>query len=301
MFEWDSKRLGKEIKDLRMQAGLSQSELAEDIISQGHISNLEKGKLGVYLSAKNLFRLAERLGVPVDYFYHVATYSEINYANTIKDKITELINIQDYQMAYQIIKREKKSPVFFKNRRNKQFLLWQEGIALFYIDKQKDQVLLLLNEALKLTNCNPNISSEQDIEILNSIGIIHYETNDQINATATYNKALRKFDEIPYISDPSIKTKLKYNLAKSQTGIKNYQSSIKTCLEGIKWAATNHSLKSLGKLHYQIAYNHLKIGELNDAYDYFTKAKTYFELLEDHQSLKKANEMLIITKQKLVG
>ncbi len=282
-----------------MQSGLSQEALSGDNLSQAQISNLEKGKGGVYLSAKNLFHLTERFGVPIDYFFHVATYSELTYANNIKDKVKDLINTQEYQDAYHIIKREKKSPIFIKNRRNNQFLLWQEGIAHFYMNKYKDQSLLLLNQALNLTNCIPTIRSEQDIEILNSIGIIHFETDDQINAIATYNEALDQFEKIPYISDPTIKTKIKYNLAKSQTRVKDYYSSTQTCVEGIKWAVSINSLKLLGKLHYQIGYNHLQIKEINNAETNFRKAKFYFELVEDHRSLKKVNEMLTKINKKV--
>jgi transcriptional regulator with XRE-family HTH domain len=293
MFDWDSKRLGNEIRDLRNLAGLSQKDLSVDICAQATISKIEQGREEVNPLASTLFQIAERLGVPVNYFFHIATHTELDYANSVKDKVRSLINKQDYDTAYYIIKKEKKSPVFIRNRRNKQFLLWQEGIATFYINNSKEHSLTIFGDALKLTNCDPRLHSEKDIEILNSIGIIHYETKDYHHAISTLNQALEKFKKIPYIHDPTIKTKVKYNLALSQTCLHNYRKSINICIEGINWALSHKSLKLLGKLHYQIGYNHLLLKEYRDAESFFSKSEFFFELEDDQPSLKKVKEKLM--------
>ena len=60
--------VGKRVKAMRMQKGISQSELAHSVgISQAHMSNIENGHSNITL--ENLFALHDILGVSMASFF----------------------------------------------------------------------------------------------------------------------------------------------------------------------------------------------------------------------------------------
>lgn len=61
----DKKEIGCRVKNLRIQNGIAQTELARAIgVSQTHLSNIETGKVG--LTTENLVRLADVLNCSLD-------------------------------------------------------------------------------------------------------------------------------------------------------------------------------------------------------------------------------------------
>lgn len=60
--------LGRRLKALRIDKGLTQDELAYDVkISRDHLSNIENGKYPINI--KNLYKLATYFGVDMKYFF----------------------------------------------------------------------------------------------------------------------------------------------------------------------------------------------------------------------------------------
>lgn len=60
--------LGRRLRKLRLQKGLSQEELAFEVdISRDHLSNIELGKFPINI--KTLYKLAEFFGVDIKYFF----------------------------------------------------------------------------------------------------------------------------------------------------------------------------------------------------------------------------------------
>jgi len=60
--------LGRRLRKLRIQKGLSQEELAFEVdISRDHLSNIELGKYPINI--KNLYKLATFFDVDMKYFF----------------------------------------------------------------------------------------------------------------------------------------------------------------------------------------------------------------------------------------
>ncbi len=60
--------LGRRLRKLRLQKGLSQEELAFEVdISRDHLSNIELGKFPINI--KTLYKLAEFFDVDMKYFF----------------------------------------------------------------------------------------------------------------------------------------------------------------------------------------------------------------------------------------
>lgn len=268
--------IGKEIKALRQELGISQAELSNDICTQSQISKIEKGE--VFPLANTLYFIAEKLGVDVNYFYDLATTPHLEYVKMVKEQVRSALNEYNYEEVYRIINTEKKNPLFFNNRKNSQFLLWNEGICVYYTKKEKGSALKLFKEALDLTKMTNKLLGEREIEIINSIGIIHSETGEYQKAIETFNQALINFVKLPSFHDYTIKTKIFYNKSKALTKIKKYSEAVDECQKGIAWCVKNNSLYLLGSLYYHIGYNYSFMEKKEEAITNYQKAITVFDL-----------------------
>lgn len=98
----DYNMLGKRIREERLRLNLTQEQLSEDIdISTAYLGQIERGERSLTLD--KLVRLANRLGVTVDYLLSDSiTISQDNQT----DRILQLLqdkSSDEKEMAYQIL------------------------------------------------------------------------------------------------------------------------------------------------------------------------------------------------------
>ncbi|WP_078379616.1 helix-turn-helix domain-containing protein [Sutcliffiella halmapala] len=275
----DFSLIGKEIKSLRSALNLSQAELSEGICTQSQISKIEKGE--VYPLANTLYYIAERLGVDINYFYDLAANPRLSYVKEVFTEVRDLLNKCNYEEVHEIVKAEKKNNLFLNNRKYAQFLIWNEGICVYHLQKNKNTALKLFNEALDMTKMTSKLLGEREIEIINSIAIIYFEVEEYIKSLDTFNAGLTHYKKIPYIHDCTIKTKLLYNKAKALTRLKRISESNETCFEAIKWCVKHDSMYLLGDIYYHIGYNYSLIDENKNAINNLERSIEIFDLQDN--------------------
>ena len=102
--------VGKRVKDMRTQKGISQSELAHSVgISQAHMSNIENGHSNITL--ENLFALHDILGVSMaSFFVDIDGIQEAKEVKEAKgfiglyDMIDALLLIKNNKLSTQILR-----------------------------------------------------------------------------------------------------------------------------------------------------------------------------------------------------
>lgn len=272
------KNIGQCIRELRLYLHLSQKDLARDICTQSLISQIELGEVAP--SADILYQLANRMGIDINYFFDVSNCPRHDYLNEVIKQIRLQVRLRNYDRVYQLIQQEKENPVF-QIKKNKQFLLWHEGVCLFYLFGETDHSLKLLHDALHTSETTGKNFSERQIEILNSIAIIHSETEQYTDAIKIYRKALTHFRLIPSQKDHSVEIRILYNYAKALTQVGDYTESLRLVDEGIKLCLKKEILSLLGELQYQKGKNLVELGDKEKAIDCFAKAMTIFELKQN--------------------
>ncbi|SDY17602.1 helix-turn-helix domain-containing protein [Thermoactinomyces sp. DSM 45892] len=272
----DFSNVGDNIKQLRKTFGLSQKELAEGICTQAQISKIENGS--IYPLSTTLYLISRKLGVDVNYFFDICETPRLDYAQEVILLIQEYKRKRDYEKIYRIVKAEKTNPVF-QTLRNKQFLVWHEGICLYYLKKNSEECLRLLKQSLDMTLSA--IVSLREIEILNSIAIIHCEEKNFVGANKYFEKAIKHYEVLPYKNDASIIIRIYYNYAKSLSITSEYEKSIDYCNRGIRLCRSNETLYSLGELMYHLGYNWLNLGHQVKAIQYMKESIQIFELQQN--------------------
>ncbi|MCM2607171.1 helix-turn-helix domain-containing protein [Rossellomorea marisflavi] len=105
--------IGKKISELRNEMNLTQGELAEGICTQASISMIEKGELDP--NATILYQIAKKLGVDVNYFFHIGSTPRLDYINEVEKQLRKLRIKHKYREMMEIVSIEEKNPLFYNN------------------------------------------------------------------------------------------------------------------------------------------------------------------------------------------
>ncbi|TPV45959.1 helix-turn-helix domain-containing protein [Bacillus dicomae] len=277
--------LGITIKELRIKKNISQSELCHGICSQSQISKIEKGF--IYPSSILLYQLSEKLGVDPNYIFALTQNKKLKYVENVKYVMRDCTKQKQYKELYEIVEQEKNENNF-QTKEDKQFLIWHESIAIFYVNKSTKIALNLLNDALKLTLTNCDSLSEREIDIMQSMAIFHYDNKEYEKSISILRKCLTNYNKLDFPKDKEIKLKIIFNLAKILGHGHQYEEAIKYNDMGIKLAINLNTFYLLGELYYGKAWNLLKLKHSNeeDIANNMEKALFIFELTENEGKLK---------------
>ncbi|NQD68073.1 helix-turn-helix transcriptional regulator [Bacillus haikouensis] len=279
----DFTAVGKKIKELRKNSGLSQEELAEGICTQAQISKIEKGDVFPY--ASTLYQISQKLGVDVNYFFDIGTTPRLDYVQEVFQQLKILRRNLKFEEMMDIVRAEEDNPLFIQNNKNMQLLLWHKGIYLYEVKKDLDSSVKTLYDAINITNVKGKILQERDLEILLSLGAIYfYEDLDK--ALGVFEEIKEHLQHLPHLYNYSIKTRLYYNLARTLTRLERIEESNHYCEDAIKWALHKDSLYLLGELHYHTGYNLELLNKPQLAKSYMEKAVIVFELQQDNKYIQ---------------
>ncbi|OIU67697.1 helix-turn-helix domain-containing protein [Rossellomorea aquimaris] len=275
--------VGKKIKELRKNIGISQEELAEGICTQAQISKIEKGIVFPY--ASTLYLISQKLGVDVNYFFDIGMTPRLDYVQEVSHQLKKARRTFNYNDIKQIVKAEEQNPLFIQNNANLQILKWHKGIYEYELDKDVKKAITTLQEAINLTHKNNKVYSERELEILISVGMFYFN-EDIMKAKEVFTEIREGIMLLPYLSDYTIKTRFFYNYARLLTRSEKIEESIKYCQDGISWCLEKDTMFLLGELHYQIGYNFELLNDKDKAKVYMEKALVVFELQQDDKYIQ---------------
>jgi transcriptional regulator with XRE-family HTH domain len=268
--------IGKKIKELRRDVGLTQEGLAEGICTQALISRIEKGD--IYPSATALYQISKKLGVDVNYFFEIGTTPRLDYIKEVERQLRKLRVKLFYEEILEIVKVEERNPLFINDNYNRQLLLWHRGIYVNEVQKDRESAFTILNEALMLTYDKKKVMSEREMSISISIGIIEFSRNNYDKALIMFERVRKGIMLTSQLNDKAIKTRLLYNIARVLTRVGRYEESTEHCQAAIKWIIEEEHLYGFAQLNYHIGYNHELQGMYHEALPYLEKAAMLFEL-----------------------
>ncbi len=280
MKKLDFTKIGEEIRNLRKSLGMSQVELAKGICTQSQISVIEKGE--VYPLASTLYLISQKLGVDINYFYEIASTPKVDYVNEVAHQFRQARREMKYDLIRDIVRAEKNNPLFKNIRKNKQLILWHEGICEYEMNKNPELAKELLFEAIQLTHSTDKVFNEREIEIYSSIAVIHFNSHENEKVIEIYDMVLPHLERIPYPHDVTIKSRILYNKAKALTRLSRFEESNHSCKQAIDWCLRTDNMYVFADLYYHTGYNYEMLENYITALRYMENAKKIFELrLED--------------------
>ncbi len=267
--------LGEVIDVLMKYKGVSVEELVKNICSVEDMLLFQSNKK--YPTIEQLNKFAEKLNVDINYFFNLSSSGSFDYSISIINLIEKYKRKRNYKEIYNIIINEKENPAFL-NRLNRQYLVWHEGICIFYLKRNKCKAISILNQAIDITNPLRKNLTEREIEILTSIAIIEKDDLNYSVALDLFIDAYNYLKQLPHIIDPRVTLKVLYALSQLLTRLKRYEDSLMYCLEGISVCRNYEQLYLFGEFYYQTGENYIRIGDKEKGREYIDKSINIFEL-----------------------
>ncbi|MGE7215218.1 helix-turn-helix domain-containing protein [Priestia koreensis] len=289
--------IGEKIKELRLSLEISQNDLAKQICEPQDLEKIEKGD--EYPTLPQLHTLAKRLGIPITYFFETNWNQNVDYVNSVKTLMRNYARDREYKALYEIVKREEQSDLF-RDKLNKQFLMWHEGICVYHVDKNKGRSLEMLYDALKITNREMNDFTEDEIQIMHSIGVIYFLSDDVEKALNIYREALNALEEMYNVADTKVYLRVVYGLSLALLRLQKYDECLKYSNLGLGMCISEDILYLFAEFHYQIGHCLVKLGDPSEGLEYLNKASTLFntqvnlkmEEIVKEETIKLLNESL---------
>ncbi|MGI8363310.1 helix-turn-helix domain-containing protein [Bacillus cereus] len=272
--------IGLIIKDLRQKRNMRQEELANGICSQANISMIESGK--IYPSTFILYQIACKLRVPLNYFFLTNDNIEIDRKNTARQIIQKFLRDKDYLQSFLFIKEEKEIGTFSENNYDLQFQIWAETICLYYTNKINNPIPPL-KKALRKTFTTLKHTTEQELLILNSIGIFLAEKGRIKHAIRILKWVNKTLNSYYYFSNYTLLIKNTYAYAQNLSRQSLYEQSIKLCDKAIKHSLFIESSFLIGELYYEKGLNLYYLNLFYEAQHFLNFAIQVFEMKKQFQ------------------
>ncbi|UTR09121.1 helix-turn-helix transcriptional regulator [Evansella sp. LMS18] len=271
---------GEMIRLLRKTDGMSQADLAEGICTQAEISRIERNI--TVPSADTLFRISERLGVDLNFFFEVKKTSKLNYIEETFSLLRKFIEDKNYKEAALILDAERQNPLMRKPP-YWQFFQWHEGLVEFYVNNNFHKAVSLLEKALKIYEPDIHLTETQ-LQILISLGNIYGERRMFDEAFSCYEKCRSGYQKLTRIQNYQIQIRLLYNMALTLNNADKIQEAAEVCQEGITLCRESRSFYLFGEFYYQYSYSSRCLGRTHMAIEYLKKAITIFEITGNETS-----------------
>lgn len=278
-------KIGETIKKLRIQAGLSQTKLAEGICDRTTLIHLEKGHSkhpSIYL----LSQLCRRLSITLDDFFLLAYGGEINQFWLKKNEIDAILKTRNYEKAYSMAKR------FYDGSSHPvdvQYFGLIEGHYLYSIGKYKEAKEKYLS-ILHITSKNIVDEVYTLIEMRIIDGIIHcnraldgkYGTPETLNYIRILNNSIYNY---PMDKDYRTIISLILNTIHYYFTLKLYKDTITIINNAIELSNRYSCYDCFGHLWLNLADIYQILGDKEKMLEYYEKSNTFFKLFDEHKAL----------------
>ena len=269
-------RLGERLRQLRVAAGLTQSELAGDRFSKEYISQIERGKTRP--TQETIDWLALRLGVDVGYLASGVSTDERAKAEAILARADALTGehsfdeaIEEYHRALPAVHATGSDQLHVR-------VLAGEAMALAHNGDPRG-ALELLTQARALVE-GDEFSDLDRADVLYRLGVCRWLLSSVSTAIALFNEALALGERSGLPSD-----ELRLNIfswrSRCYRRQRDYEAAREDVERALELAEALHDPRALGEAYFQASVLAERDGHWVQARTYAEKAKAQYELLAD--------------------
>ncbi|HEV1075638.1 transcriptional regulator [Streptococcus pneumoniae] len=278
--------LAEKLRSKRKELGLSQQSLAKGICEQSQISKIERGNF--MPSAELLFKIAQRLEVPLDYFFNEQIEVKSNLSN-FKHLSARLLGDRDYDGLEYIYKIELKRNTFLASE-DCIYLEWIKAIIDFYQYQSQNKAISTLEIALSKVSSKTFIY----LKILNTLSNFYsligreqdYENNYSLLMELYQTKNLEHQEFLfGYI-------RVRYNYAHYLVSKEKYNEAIQEALETIELCKLKHTSYQLAPLLILVGNAGTYFLDKEQVKNYYIEAKELCKIYNNPLMLMKIENYL---------
>ncbi|MGZ4032359.1 MAG: tetratricopeptide repeat protein [Tumebacillaceae bacterium] len=259
--------LGQKIRQRRLEKKMTQTQLAEGLVSASAISQIESDKINP--SYKLLCKIAERLEVPLDFF--LSEEEEYLEHSTSHKLAKTFLMAKEYQQAVPILEKLHHSSAVS----NTELML---DLATCYIQLNN------FSPAHELLEQVMNISLKEDdnnayVNSLNKMGLLYFKQNNTSLSIHYWHKAYDMYREIETF-DPFDKAYVCTNLAIAFNRIGKFDESARLFTESQELVEGTVNLHLLASNYMGLGVSHYGKKEYKIAEEYCQEAISIYKNLD---------------------
>ncbi|HFU4473664.1 TPA: helix-turn-helix domain-containing protein, partial [Streptococcus suis] len=265
----------------RKELGLSQKTLAEGICEQSQISKIERGHF--MPSADLLFKLSQRLEVPLDYFFNEQIEVKSNLSN-FKHLSARLLDDRNYDDLEYLYKIELERSTFL-TLEDRMYLEWIKTIIDFYQYDRKHEAISYLENILSKISSNTLIY----LKVLNTLSNFYSLVGREEDYEANYSHLIelyqtKNLDHQEFLFGY---IRVRYNYAHYLVSKEKYNEAMQEALETIELCKERQT-------SYQLAPLLVLVGNCGTQFLGKEQVKNYY--IEARELCKIYNNPLMLMK-----
>ncbi|HEX4518215.1 MAG TPA: tetratricopeptide repeat protein [Gaiellaceae bacterium] len=275
-----SSRLGDRLRQLRVAAGLTQSDLAGDRFSKEYISQIERGKTRP--TPETVEWLAVRLGSDVTFLASGVSSDEQAHAEAVLARAEALVEkldfagaIDEYAGALGPVVASGASELRVRLLSGEAWARMQNGEVRTGLD--------LLAEARGLAE-GPEFSDVERGDILFRLGVARYLISSIATAVAIFGEALALLDQCELPSD-LLRSKVLTWRSRCYRRQRDYEAAREDIERALELAEGLQDTAALGEAYFQASLVAERDGHWVLARTYAERAKTQYEELADRSNV----------------
>ncbi len=275
-----SARLGDRVRQLRISAGLTQSELARGRFSKEYISQIERGKTRP--TAETVGWLAERLGV--DHAFLTSGVSGDAQARTeaLVARAEALVERRDHDDAITTFREALE--LLGEGAGVELQVRGLSGLAWAQIQRGEVRAGLRQLERARMLVEDPVFSELDRADVLFRLGVARYLISSLATAVALFGEALVLVERSPLPSDPLRVSILTWR-SRCYRRQRDYEAAREDVENALELAESIGDSRALGEAYFQASLLAERSGHWVLARTYAERAKARYEELSDRMNV----------------
>ena len=266
--------LGDIIKRRRLELGMTQNELADDICTQALISRIEHNDL---IPKKDILdKIEARLDLNMSELNIVISMNTNQHkVNKLISEIRAYLNKRDYNSIDLLTKYNDKLINSCKDVNDISFFKWMKATYIHQVEHETDKALDILKD-IPLNK----LDNELSIEIENAIGLIFYQEKEFDDALPYFFSGMQKLNKNV---DYKVQVKLLFNYALTLEESDQDNKALSVILSGIDLLLEKDSIYILGDFYYTKGFIFNKLNNYSEALDNFELALALFKIQNNNR------------------
>ena len=271
-------RLGDRVRQLRVAANLTQTELAGDRFSKEYISQIERGKTRP--TAETIAWLATRLGADPGFLANGVTADQQGRVETGLARAEALVEATEFDAAAAVFAELRTATLATGLSALELRRLKGEGSALMFAGNVREGLELLV-QARSLSE-QPEFSDIDRADVLLHLGIARYKLSSISTAVSLFNEALKLADGSGMPSD-SIRQETLTWRSRCYRRQRDFEAAREDVERALQLAEAMDDPRALANAYFQASIVAERDGHWVLARTYAERAKAHYEDVADRQ------------------
>lgn len=278
--------VAEKLRFKRKELKLSQKELANGICEQSQISKIERGHL--MPSADLLFKLSQRLEVPLDYFFNKQIEVKSN-LSSFKHLATRLLNDRNY-MDLEYLYQLEVNKNNLLSLEDQMYLTWVKAIINFYQYDSRDKAITLLETALSKLAPDTLVY----LKILNTLANFYSLVDRSLDYENRYRQLITLYKTRDLDSQEFLfgYLRIRYNHAYYLLSRNRNQEAIQEALEVIDFCKSKQTSYQLAPLLILVANASSEFLDKEKVKNYYIEARDLCKIYGNQLTLMKIEAYL---------